>query len=175
MEPTTPKSLPTVPQAKSPRSAMQVENIHVDTLSIDNVAALKQALALYDNQEVHLDNVHVVLQSLGVVVTGPELTKLKEILSMGATSNGTIHFQKLLATIDKHLNEGFTLPEQDVMDAFKLFDKGNTGSVDVANLKPYLLTLGKLTEREVDEMLAVADPQRTGKIKYYSFVKTLFQ
>jgi Ca2+-binding EF-hand superfamily protein len=75
------------------------DNLNVDTLTVENLAALKQAFSLYDNQEVHIDNLQAILQSLGVVVSGPELNKLKETLSMGGNSNGTINFQKILTTI----------------------------------------------------------------------------
>jgi calmodulin len=86
-----------------------------------------------------------------------------------------VSFSIRFSLLDRYLNEGFTLPEAQVLDAFKLFDKQGSGIIDVSLLKPFLLTLGKLTEEEVNEMIAVADPQNSGKIRYYAFVKTLFQ
>jgi len=147
----------------------------VDKLTPEDLATLKKGLEFYDSQEVSLDNLNVVLQSLGITTSTTQFHQIKEELSLGVDSNGTVHFQKLLHTIDKILRDGFSLPEQDLLDAFKLFDKAGAGVIDSAILKPYLQSLGKLSEAEVDEMLEVADPTHTGKIKYYQFVKTLFQ
>jgi Ca2+-binding EF-hand superfamily protein len=78
----------------------------VDQLTVENLATLKRAFELHDDREVHIDNLQVVLHSLGVVPSGPELSKMKEELLVHADSNGTIHFQKVLATIGMRLDDG---------------------------------------------------------------------
>jgi Ca2+-binding EF-hand superfamily protein len=92
---------PTPKSTKAQKSPLQNSSDinSVDQLTVENLATLKRAFELHDDREVHIDNLHVVLHSLGVVPSGPELTKMKEELLVHANSNGTIHFQKVLATI----------------------------------------------------------------------------
>ncbi len=54
-----------------------------------------------------------------------------------------------------------------------MFDPSGAGSVDTKELKHYFMTLGDFKEAEVDEMLAEADADNSGKIKYYQFVKSV--
>lgn len=92
---------PTQKSTKAAKTVLQNSNEinSVDQLTPENLATLKRAFELHDDREVHIDNLHVVLNSLGVVPSGPELTKMKEELLVHANSNGTIHFQKVIASI----------------------------------------------------------------------------
>lgn len=63
--------------------------------------------------------------------------------------------------------------EREILEAFKVFDTSGSGMIDTKELKDYFMRLGDLKEAEVDEMLASADPQQTGKVKYYQLVKTV--
>ena len=57
--------------------------------------------------------------------------------------------------------------EQEVKDAFRVFDKDGTGFIDADNLRHITKSLGEnLAPEEVDEMIEEADADKDGKISY---------
>ena len=66
--------------------------------------------------------------------------------------------------------------EDELIEAFKIFDKGGNGTITVNELKHVMMTLGeKLPEEEVDEMIKEADPNNEGVIQYSEFSKLLLK
>jgi len=64
--------------------------------------------------------------------------------------------------------------EQEIIEAFKVFDREGTGMISAAELRHVMTTIGeKLTETEVDEMLREADVDSDGHINYIEFIKIL--
>ena len=57
--------------------------------------------------------------------------------------------------------------EEDLREAFRLFDKDGDGTISADELRHVMINLGeKLTNEEVDEMLREADMNGDGKIDY---------
>lgn len=66
--------------------------------------------------------------------------------------------------------------EANLMEAFRVFDREQSGRIPVAELRHILTSLGeRLTEAEADEMLREADPESTGSIDYAALVRKLVQ
>jgi calmodulin len=64
--------------------------------------------------------------------------------------------------------------EEDIREAFKVFDKDGNGFIDASELKHVMTNLGeKLTEEEVNEMIKEADTDGDGQINYEEFVKMM--
>ena len=60
-----------------------------------------------------------------------------------------------------------TDPEQELLEAFKVFDKDGDGFISADELRIVMTSLGeKLTDQEVDDMLNEADTNGDGKIDY---------
>ena len=61
--------------------------------------------------------------------------------------------------------------EEDLIEAFKIFDKVGFGVISVAELRHVMTNLGeRLTEEEADEMIREADTDGDGFINYHEFV-----
>jgi calmodulin len=64
--------------------------------------------------------------------------------------------------------------EEEVINAFRIFDKDNLGLISSTELRHIMTTLGdKLTEEEVEEMIREADIDGDGFINYEEFVRMM--
>merc|ERR1719361_684847 len=61
--------------------------------------------------------------------------------------------------------------EEEIKEAFKVFDKDGNGYISAAELRHVMTNLGeKLTDEEVDEMIREADIDGDGQVNYEEFV-----
>jgi calmodulin len=64
--------------------------------------------------------------------------------------------------------------EEELREAFKVFDKDGNGFISAAELRHVMTNLGeKLSDDEVDEMIKEADVDGDGQINYAEFVKMM--
>ena len=62
--------------------------------------------------------------------------------------------------------------EEEIRQAFKVFDKDGNGYISAAELRHVMATLGeKLTDYEVDQMIREADVDGDGQLSYEEFAK----
>uniref|UniRef100_A0ABM0GNV3 Calmodulin-like n=1 Tax=Saccoglossus kowalevskii TaxID=10224 RepID=A0ABM0GNV3_SACKO len=86
--------------------------------------------------------------------------------------NGTIDFPEFLQMMSKR-NEGGD-SEEELREAFRVFDKDGNGFISAAELRHVMTNLGeKLTDEEVDEMIREADTDGDGQVNYEEFVKMM--
>ena len=79
--------------------------------------------------------------------------------------NGTIEFDEFLAMMAKKMKSTDT--EDEMREAFKVFDKDGDGFISAAELRHVMANLGeKLTDDEVEEMIREADLDGDGKVDY---------
>ncbi|GAA5937133.1 hypothetical protein JCM3775_001559 [Rhodotorula graminis] len=64
--------------------------------------------------------------------------------------------------------------EEEVREAFKVFDKDGNGFISAAELRHVMTNLGeKLSDTEVEEMIREADTDGDGQINYDEFVRMM--
>ena len=62
--------------------------------------------------------------------------------------------------------------EEELLDAFKIFDPGNKGFMDSAELRVVITKMGEqFTEEEAEQMVKEADPNNTGRVTYEDFIQ----
>jgi calmodulin len=129
------------------------------------------------------------MRSLGQTPTEAGLQEM--IKEVDANGDGTIDFPEFLNLMAKkmqvrwpvyrlHLQaHPFAPPqdtdtEDDLKEAFKVFDKDNDGYISAPELRHVLTNIGeKLSDEEVDEMIREADIDGDGQINYEEFVKMM--
>ena len=66
----------------------------------------------------------------------------------------------------------YTDSEEEIREAFKVFDKNGNGYISAAEIRHVMTNLGEnLTDYEVDEIIREADVDGDGWINYEEFVK----
>ena len=79
--------------------------------------------------------------------------------------NGTIDFPEFLTMMARKMKD--TDSEEEIKEAFRVFDKDGNGFISAAELRHVMTNLGeKLTDEEVDEMIREADVDGDGQVNY---------
>jgi len=111
------------------------------------------------------------MRSLGQNPTESELNDI--IAEFDADDNGTIDFTEFLTMMEKKLKQAET-EDDEIREAFRVFDKNGDGFISAAELRHVMTHLGeKLTEDEVDEMIREADLDNDGQIDWNEFVRMM--
>ena len=86
--------------------------------------------------------------------------------------SGKIEFKEFLELFARKMKDPDT--EEDLIEAFKIFDKDGNGVISAQELRHVMTTLGeRLTEDEADEMIREADIDGDGYINYHEFVRIM--
>merc|ERR1712123_33730 len=98
------------------------------------------------------------------------------INEIDADGNGTVDFPEFLTMMARKMKD--TDSEEEIREAFRVFDKDGNGFISAAELRHVMTNLGeKLTDEEVDEMIREADIAGGGRLgpnnTNFHFVKNL--
>ncbi len=86
--------------------------------------------------------------------------------------NGSIDFPEFLSLMARKMKDTDT--EEELVEAFRVFDRDGNGLISAAELWHVMTNLGeKLTDEEVDEMIKEADLDGDGHINYEEFVRMM--
>lgn len=142
-------------------------------LTPDQLGDLKEAFAIYDlNSDgiISTREFSLVMRALGLNPTEAEL--LNFIHDIDTDKDGAINFEEFANfMVDKlkPMNR-----EEDLIEAFKVFDIEGKGYIAAEELRRVMTNLGeKLTDVEVNEMVREADIDGDGVINYVDFVKMM--
>ncbi|KAL7480051.1 hypothetical protein ACHAW6_005760 [Cyclotella cf. meneghiniana] len=155
-----------------------------DQLTEEQIAEFKEAFSLFDKDgdgTITTKELGTVMRSLGQNPTEAELMDMInevglsfvfDILPIDSDGNGTIDFPEFLTMMARKMKD--TDSEEEILEAFKVFDKDGNGFISAAELRHIMTNLGeKLTDEEVDEMIREADIDGDGQINYEEFVKMM--
>merc|ERR1712232_697075 len=94
------------------------------------------------------------------------------IATVEPDENGCIDFPDFLSLMARKMKDNDT--EEELVEAFKVFDRDGNGLISAAELRHVMTNLGeKLTDEEVDEMIKEADIDGDGHINYEEFVRMM--
>ncbi|KAJ0238974.1 EF-hand domain-containing protein [Hirschfeldia incana] len=118
------------------------------------------------------EDLGTVMRSLGQNPTEAELQDM--INEVDPDGNGTIDFPEFLNLMARKTKETRDSEEEELREAFRVFDKDQDGFISAADLRHEMLSLVEdLTEEEVDEKIREADVDGDGQINYEEFVKIM--
>ncbi|CAF0845109.1 unnamed protein product [Adineta steineri] len=146
-------------------------NIELEHFTEEQIEEFRQAFLLYDKDSDGAINPKVlghVMRTLGQNPTEDELKGL--INEFDCDGKGLIDFDEFLQMMAKRAKEHNE--EDDLREAFRVFDKNGLGFIKVAELKHVMTNLGEqFSDDEVDEILSEFDVTGNGIIEYEDLVK----
>ncbi|XP_067647520.1 calmodulin-like [Eurosta solidaginis] len=142
----------------------------VDRLTEEQILEYKEAFSLFDKNAdgmITVKELGTVMRSLGQNPTEGELQDM--INEVDADGSGTIDFPEFLSLMARKVKDMDS--EEEIREAFKVFDRDGNGFISAAELRYVMTNLGeKLTDEEVDEMIREVDMDGDGQINYEEFV-----
>ncbi|XP_047945565.1 calmodulin-like protein 8 isoform X1 [Salvia hispanica] len=173
-----------------------------DILNAEQIVELQEAFSLFDKDGdgcITIEELGTVIRSLDQNPTEEELHDM--INEVDIDGNGTIEFAEFLNLMankmkvnltHSYINNfssfhfGFyyfifntvfdqeTDAEEELKEAFKVFDKDQNGYISATELRHVMINLGeKLTDEEVEQMIREADLDGDGQVDYDEFVKMM--
>jgi calmodulin len=140
-------------------------------LTEEKIAELREAFEIFDKDKdgfITIKELGEIMKNLGQAPSESELQDM--INEVDIDGNGNIDFKEFLGLMARKIRDTDT--EEELMEAFKVFDKDGNNFITNAELKHVMFALGeKVTDEEVDEMIREADTNNDGCINYDEFVR----
>ena len=134
---------------------------------------LKEAFTMFDRDKDGLINYNElgnVLKSQGFFPTNQEL--LEMIADVDENGDDKINFEEFLILMHSRLKKADI--ENELNEAFSVYDKNGSGLISVREFKRIMSALGdKICEEEIDEIIQKVDPKNRGYINYKDLTKII--
>ncbi|XP_060592824.1 neo-calmodulin-like [Ruditapes philippinarum] len=146
-----------------------------DVFTEEQLEEFKETFSLFDKEgdgSISIKELGTVLRALGQHPTEADLNDL--IGNLEVEGHMTIEFPEFLSILAKIIKD--TDPETELTEAFKIFDKENTGNISNADLRRIMTTYGEvLNDEEIEEMIKEADTDGDGIVDYAEFISMVIQ
>jgi len=140
-------------------------------LSAEQGQMMKKVFEMFDNGngKVKKEELGDVIRTMGKNPTDDEIKEIEKELKVD--NDGNIDFSDFVEVVGKKfVNEEDK--EKTLREAFKVFDKDSNGFLTIDELRDIMTNKGKmkLSEAEVEEMIAEVDKDADGKLNYEEFI-----
>ncbi len=134
---------------------------------------LKEYFEMFDRDKdgsINEKELGNILRSLGHDPTDQDLSEM--INEVDNNSDSKIEFDEFCKIMNNKLKQNDA--EQELIEAFKIFDREGKGLISENEFKHIMLSLGeKISEEELEEMMKKADPEKKGFVNYKQFAKVI--
>lgn len=141
----------------------------MDQLPEDKIKECKEIFDLFDHDadgSIEENELLNTLRALGLLPLSVEVDQQKKELSKGT---GKIKFCDFIEYFSQKWNE--SNPEQELIEAFKLFDEEDKGTIEATKFRQIMTTIDdKLTESEIDQIFNELGTHSEGQFNYIDFI-----
>eukprot|EP00055_Hartaetosiga_balthica_P000171 m.135870 g.135870 ORF g.135870 m.135870 type:complete len:152 (-) comp10261_c0_seq1:229-684(-) len=145
------------------------------SFSSEKVQQFREAFALFDKKgdgNVRVGDLGTVLRALGQNPTEASVTKIQAELDPEGSGEKRINFEEFLPIMERVKDQRPAGTEADYIEGLRVFDKDQNGTINAAELRHVLTSLGeKLSDEDVDALLANVQIDSTGTVNYEEFVR----
>jgi len=142
-------------------------------LNENQIADFRMAFKVYDKEgcgEIPTSMLGTVMKNLGHNLKPEQLTECIE--AVDGDGSGSIDFEEFLQLMAKKTKEAED--EQELREAFRVFDKNNKGVIEAADLQVIFQCLDPdMTEEEVMQIIAEVDEDGSGTVDFEEFMKLM--
>ncbi|KAK3578506.1 hypothetical protein CHS0354_007758 [Potamilus streckersoni] len=142
-------------------------------LTKDQIEEYREAFNLFDKDgsgHITTEELGVVMRNLGQSPTQEELEQM--VREVDKNGNGTVEFSEFVAMMGRMMSSEDK--EENLLDAFKSFDRDGNGLISREELKQALISLGdQPTDQQVADMMDEVDLNGDGYINYEEFLKIM--
>ena len=141
----------------------------------EQLAEIKEVFGLFDrngNGTIPTKDLGTAMRALGLDRHVGYEVMMKKFRSHGKK---TINFPKFLKMVEDYIDTiDNTCNDDDVILAFRVFDRNRSGFIAAADLREIMRNLDQtLTENEMDEIIKMADIDGDGRIDYEEFIQMM--
>ena len=138
----------------------------------EQLAEIKEVFGLFDrngNGTMPTKDLGTAMRALGLDRHVGYEAMMKKFRSHGKK---TIDFPKFFKMVEDTIDN--TCNDDDVISAFRVFDRNRSGFIPAADLREIMRNLDqKLTENEMNEIIKMADIDGDGRIDYEEFIQMM--
>jgi len=150
--------------------------IMAEDLTQEQVQMLQKAFDMFDRDKtgsIATNMMSTILRTLGQTFEESDLEIL--ISEIDADGSGQLEFEEFLALCARFLvEEDAEAMQEELREAFRLYDKEGNGYIKTTDLREILRALDdKLTEDELDEMIAEIDTDGSGTVDFDEFMEMM--
>ena len=144
-----------------------------DDLALNKEKEYKSIFEMHDiNKDGNVNSLELanILKAINISIPDEEI---KEIMTeIDLERNGEINYEEFISILNRREKDVDT--EEELLKAFKVFDKEGNGLININELKHIMLTVGNnLSESEINDMLTEADTDMDGYINYEEFIRSI--
>jgi Ca2+-binding EF-hand superfamily protein len=148
----------------------------LEQLTSEQIEQFRKYFNMFDKEKkgyIHTSQVGQILRTMGQAFEERDLKQL--IKEFDSDGSGEIEFEEFAALIARFvLEEDSSALEEELRDAFRLYDKQGNGYINVSDLRDILRALDeKITEDELDEMIAEIDTDGSGTVDFDEFMEMM--
>ncbi|KAL4326102.1 hypothetical protein GQ457_11G015420 [Hibiscus cannabinus] len=137
------------------------------------IAEFQEAFCLFDKDGdgcITMEELAIAVKSLDQNPTEEELQNM--IDEVDTDGNGAIEFGEFLNLMARKMKE--TEAEDDLREAFRVFDKDGDGYISPHELRLVMNNIGeKVTDEELEQMIREADLDGDGQVNYDEFFRMM--
>ena len=144
-----------------------------DDIALNKEKVYKSIFDMNDNNKdgnVNSLELANILKAININITDEEI---KEIMTeIDLEGKGEINYEEFISILNRR--EKDVDNEEELLKAFKVFDKEGNGLININEMKHIMLTSGNnLSESEINNMLTEADTDMDGYINYEEFIRSI--
>jgi len=137
------------------------------------ILAFRAAFNIYDRAgtgEIPTSVLGTVMKNLGQNLKPDQLQECIE--AVDGDGSGTVDFEEFLALMAKKTKEAED--EQELREAFRVFDKNNRGVIDTNDLKTIFKALDPdMDDEEIEQIINEVDEDGSGTVDFEEFLKLM--
>ena len=139
----------------------------------DKINEYKEAFDMFDKDKsgtISATEITKIMKNFGNPVSKKEVERM--IAEIDTSGDGELDFEEFVTLMEIQFQEVSESEEDEVLRAFKSFDKDEDGKITNYEFRYILTKIGnnRLTDEEVDELFRECDLQNDGILVYQDFI-----